>query len=534
MSEQRRIASIYLSHWPIDRFFRALSQSHTPSHHNIPQRGDILALAMPMQGGLRITALTEAAQAQGIEHGQSVADAVALYPALDVREADFASDKETLKRLSNWCGRYTPWTALDECGMGLEPDGIFMDITGCAHLFGGEEALAHDLVTRLLKLGIHARIAIAATPGAAWAMARFSGKQISLLPAGQEEKALGSLSVAALRLDANTVNGLARLGLKRIDDLYGRARAPLTARFGRAVSLRLDEALGYAAEPISPKQPLVPYRARALFAEGLTRIDDIETATRQLADELCILLERYRKGARRLELLLFRVDGEVTALQIGTSTPVRDPSDLTRLFHEKLQQVGDDFDAGYGIEAISLAALVVDPLSETQTALTNEKKQAHDIDGLLDRLSNRLGAERVTRLRSQASHIPERATGRIAVMRGTKAVAPDDWRIAALQHCDGVIARPLTMLAAPEPIDVIAEMPEGPPHRFRWRRVLYQIARAEGPERIAPEWWRNARDRTRDYYRVEDVDGRRFWLYRDGLYLRDDTLPQWYIQGLFG
>ena len=529
MNGRRRIASVYLPHWPVDRFFRAAK-----SMRDGPDHDTALALATPMQGGQRITALTAAARRQGITQGQLVADAMALYPTLDVRAADFANDRAALKRLADWCGRYTPWTAPDAQGVGTEPDGIFMDITGCDHLFGGEEALARDLVERFARLHIRARVAIASTPGAAWGVARFGENRVSVLSPGDEEKALAPLPVAALRLKDEVANGLARLGLKHVRDLYGRARAPLTARFGRTVSLRLDEALGYAAEPISPEQPLVPYRARLLFAEGITRIEDIETVVRQLADELCVLLERYHKGARQLELALFRVDGEVIFLRAGTSAPSRLAPHLARLFREKLQQAGDDFDAGFGIEAMSLAALVVDPLAQTQTAMKDGPAKAHDIDGLMDRLGNRLGAQRVTRLQPQASHLPERASRHVAVLSGNKLVPLSDWRIAALQQADGSVARPLRMLAAPEPIEVTAEIPEGPPRHFRWRRVLYQIARAEGPERIAPEWWRNARDRTRDYYRVEDNEGRRFWLYRDGLYDRDTEMPRWYIQGMFG
>ncbi len=529
MNGQRRIASVYLSHWPVDRFFRA-----TRVLRDAATRDAALVLTMPMNGGRRITALTAAAQAQGIAEGQLVADAMALYPALDVRDADFATDRAALKRLADWCGRYTPWTAPDDCGLGAEPDGILMDITGCAHLFGGEEALGRDLVTRFAALNIRARVAIAATPGTAWALARFGTKRVIVLPSGQEEKAIAGLPVAALRLGHDIVDGLSRLGLKRVEDLYGRARAPLTARFGRTVSLRLDEALGYAAEPISPDRPLVPYRARLLFAESITRIEDVEAAIAQLSAELAILLERYHKGARRMELALFRVDGEVTLLTAGTSAPSREATHLARLFREKLQQAGDDFDAGFGIEAMSLAALVVDPLVQTQTVMTGGEAPAPDIDGLMDRIGNRLGAARVTRLAPNASHVPERAMRSVAVLRGPAPMQTHDWRVAALPERDGSLARPLRMLPAPEPIDVTAEIPEGPPRHFRWRRVLYQIARAEGPERIAPEWWRSERDRTRDYYRVEDTDGRRFWLYRDGLYDRDADLPRWYIQGMFG
>ncbi|HEX7777195.1 MAG TPA: DUF6504 family protein, partial [Parvibaculum sp.] len=253
------------------------------------------------------------------------------------------------------------------------------------------------------------------------------------------------------------------------------------------------------------------------------------------AEELCLLLEREHKGARRLELLLFRVDGEVTALQAGTSAPAREARHLARLFREKLEQAGDDFDAGYGIEAMSLAALAVDPMAQMQATLSRDEKPAQALDGLIDRLGNRLGPARVKRLVPRASHIPERAVSLRPAMAGGEAYAPNDWRASELQQLDGCMGRPLRMLACAEPIEVTAEIPEGPPRSFRWRRIFYRVARAEGPERITPEWWRRDQARTRDYYRVEDVEGRRFWLYRDGLYNRDEKdLPRWYLHGMFG
>jgi protein ImuB len=460
---------------------------------------------------------------------------MALCPHLDVRPADFAADRAALKKLADWCGRYTPWTAPDAHGLGVEPDGILMDITGCDHLFGGETALIEDLASRFAGFMVSARAVVASTPGAAWALARYGDVRLRVLAAGDEEEALASLPVAALRLPSDVGDGLARLGLKRVGDLYGKARAPLVARFGSCVARRLDEALGRAAEPISPEMPLVPFRVRLLFAEGLVRVEDIETAVGRLAEELCLLLEREHKGARRLELRLFRVDGEVTALHAGTSAPARDAKHLARLFREKLAQAGDDFDAGYGIEAMGLAALAVDPMAQTQGTLSRGEKPAEALDGLIDRLGNRLGPARVKRLVPRASHIPERATAFRPAMAGGEACSPNDWRASALQQLDGTMGRPLRMLACAEPIEVTAEIPEGPPRSFRWRRVSYRVARAEGPERIEPEWWRRDRTRTRDYYRVEDVEGRRFWLYRDGLYNRDEKdPPRWYLHGMFG
>lgn len=534
MTGRRRIVAVFLPHWPMDRFFRTLKGSvGKPIDRRQP-----FALAAAAQGGLRITARNHAAAKEGIAQGQLVADAMALCPALDMREADFAADATALKKLADWCGRYTPWTAPDAQGLGEEPDGILMDITGCDHLFGGEAALLDDLMARLRGFGIAARAVSASTPGAAWALARFGEKPVFSLPAGEEEHALGNLPVRALRLSTHISDGLHRLGLKRIGDLYGRPRAPITACFGTEVTRRLDQALGRASEPISPEMPLVPFRARLLFAEGLTRIEDIETVVERLALELGDLLTRDQKGARRLELLLFRVDGEVMRLLAGTSAPSRNAHHLSRLFREKLKQTGDDFDAGFGIEAMSLAALDVDVMTPSQDVLSGEAHRMRDIDALIDRIGNRLGPSRVRRLKPCASHIPERAVVAVPAMGEASPfpafISPNDWRIPDLLRLDGAMGRPLRMLACVEPIEVTAEVPEGPPRSFRWRRVLHHVVRSEGPERIAPEWWRRDGDRTRDYYRVEDKEGRRFWLYRDGLYTRDVQEPRWYLHGIFG
>ncbi len=532
MEGKRRIVALWLPYWPIERLDRDLERQARPLR--VPEKPRVLA--RPGPGGMRITARNRFAQAAGIHPGQLVSDATALCPGLELHAADSEGDRKGLARLASWCGRYTPWTTADPIGIGEEPDGILLDITGCDHLFGGEAALIAELRRRLQGFGLTARAAVSSTTGAAWALARFGERAALVLPAGEEVDALRSLPVAALRLDDAAVSGLIRLGLKKAGDLYGKPRAPITARFGLGIARRLDEALGFESEPISPDLPHVPYRASLAFSEGLTRSAHIEEAVKRIAADLCEVLERERQGARRLELLLFRVDGEVTRLQAGTGIASHDASHLSRLFREKLAQVGDDFDTGFGIEAITLACLSVDPLRPEQETLDNERTRTQDLEQFVDRLSNRLGAGRVMRLEPRASHIPERAVAAIPALHGLTS-AMRGWKTHVGEQLASVLGgslpRPLRLLSTPEAVDVIAEVPEGPPRAFRWRRIAHQIARAEGPERIAPEWWREGKHRTRDYYRVEDVEGRRFWLYRDGLYHRDNGGPRWYLHGVF-
>lgn len=530
MKGERRIASLWLPFWPIERLYRDLVQRHP----KIPERPR--ALARPGAGGLRITVCDRRAQAEGVEHGQLVPDAMALCPLLELHPADSEGDRKALARLARWCGHYTPWTAADPIGRGGEPDGILLDITGCAHLFGGEEELLSILHRRFSELGLTVRCAIASTPGAAWAVARYSRNTLSIVPLGGEADALRELPVAALRLDRAVVDGLVRLGLKRAGDLYGKPRAPITARFGAEVARRLDEALGFEPEPISPNLPHVPYRASLSFPEGLTQLLHIEEAVRRIADDLCEVLQREQQGARQLELLLFRVDGDVTQLRAGTGRPSHEAAHLARLFREKLAQAGDDFDAGFGIEAITLACLAVEPLSPMQDGFDGNETRLHDLERFLDRLSNRIGQDRVLRLEPRASHIPERAVADVPSLRGmTPAMRswPTHRDVHRASMLGGSLPRPLRLLPLPEPVDVVAEVPEGPPRIFRWRRIAHRVARTEGPERIAPEWWRGNRQHTRDYYRVEDSEGCRFWLYRDGLYYRDKEAPRWFLHGVF-
>ncbi len=482
---------------------------------------------------MRITAVNPLAARQGLRTGQLLTDARALVPDLSVQSADLLADEKALEKLSKWCGRYTPWTT--PCTEENGTDGVFLDITGCAHLFGGEQALLEDLKNRLAAWGIRARLAVADTAGAAWGAARFGKENITLIPPQRHRDYLPALPVSALRLEMETAEALHRMGLKAIRDLLELPRAPLVQRFGRTLARRLDQAFGKENEAINPQAPHVPYRAKQVMAEPILHTDHIAVTIGRLVQDLVRPLNRDGRGVRQLKLWLYRVDGYVSSLVVGTARPSNDPVHLTRLFSEKLDRLESDFDAGFGIEVISLEALVTDPLLPAQlshqvpgTATGKSSAETPAFHQFLDRLSNRFGVARVNFLEPRASHIPERAVAFVSAAE--KQADEGDWRAHAYHEA----GRPIMLLPCAEPIDVIAEVPEGPPHRFQWRRVTYRVTQTTGPERIASEWWRDKETaHPRDYYCLQDDDGRRFWVYRDGFYEPEMPTPRWYMHGFF-
>ena len=455
----------------------------------------------------------------GLSTGMTLADARALLPDLTVADADPGADAKALAALTDWCGRYSPWCAPDG------PDGIRLDITGCAHLFGGEAAMLGDMVNRLRAFGIAARGAVADTPAAAWGWARYRRKSAPPILGGGETAPLLPLPVAALRLEMTSLDTLRVLGLNTIATVIDLPRGPLTQRLGEAVLGRLDRMFGRAAEPISPRAIAEPWASRLIFAEPIGRREDIDAATERLTAHLCRALSLKGQGARRLILHFYRVDGAVQHIAIGTSRPTHTQAHILRLFAERLDQV----EPGFGIEAIVLEATEAEPLTVMQGALTAAGEiDATDLAGLIDRLQNRLGPGRVVQLVPVESHVPERAEVRekAAPARSLKRLKPPSgFSLKA--------ARPLSLLPIPEPIEAIAPVPDDPPLSFRWRRITHRVAFADGPERIEPEWWRHQDSaKPRDYYRVEGTDGRRFWLYREGLYGAAEP-PRWFLHGFF-
>ena len=502
----RRVVSVWFPTLPTDRLRK---------RSGCAPEGEPLVTALHDRRRQVVAAADAAAMALGLRVGMPLAQARALVPGLVIKPAEPEADADALRRLAGWCLRYAPLASADP------PDGIWIDVTGSTHLHGGEAALLHDLMGRFAAQGMEARAAIADTPGAAHAMVRFGmamGRHPTpILPT------LSPLPIEALRLPAATCDGLRLMGFDNIGQLAATPRGPLVRRFGALVATRLDQALGDVFEPIVPVIPPDLIQARLTFVEPLLTEAAFVTVIASLTATVCTALENAGQGARRLDLLFERVDGSVQAIRIGTARPSRDTRHLARMLDERLERV----DPGLGVEAMRLIVTHADAAPQTQTAARIGETDSRETDmaALVDRLSNRLGAERVYRNEPVESDVPERSVRRVpALQHGKKTTWPAD------------LPRPIRLLDPPQPIEAMALLPDHPPVAFTWRRVRHRVRHADGPERIAGEWWkRNGEMRSvRDYFRVEDEEGRRFWLFRRG----DGEDPatgdhRWFLHGFF-
>lgn len=444
--------------------------------------------------------------------GQTVAHAQALIPNLHVRDATPDEDETSLIELARWCIGYSPVVAPDP------PNGIWIDIAGVAHLFGSEENLLGDLVGRLTSQGVQAATCVADAPGTAWAVARFGSQRV--VPPGKGIEAATGLPVQALRLPVQTVETMHRLGIERIGQLAAMPRAPMVRRFGKETALRLDQALGHVFEPLSPLVPMETPAERLAFAEPIGRLEDLQQVVRRLVDRLCRSLAKRELGVRRLDLIFERVDRRSVALRIGTAKGTRDAKHLAKLFDDRLQTV----DPGFGIEAALLIASRVEPLSEQQTeakGIALSETSSVDLSRLVDRIGTKLGSARIYRLTPVESAVPERSYRRVAPLTPPMG-----------QTWPETLPRPSRLLDPPEPVTATALLPDHPPALFVWRKVRHRVVQADGPERILGEWWRSDAERTsfRDYYRLEDETGARFWLFRDA---PSDQGGRWWLHGLF-
>lgn len=540
-SASRRYLALFLPLLPADRF-RAL---HPDTPADQP-----LAFVEKQRGAMRIVAVDARALRLGIAPGLTLADARARVPELAAIDHDPHADALWLERIADGCDRYTPMVALDP------PDGITLDISGTEHLFGGEGALAADAERRIAALGLHLRHAVAATPEAAQALARYQ-----TMPAPDEAAAVRRLPVAALRLEEETEVALGRAGLKTIGDLAQRPSAPIAARFGSETVAALDRLIGHADSRIVPRRPLPALLFERRFAEPILRTEQALLTISELAGEAAGALEERRSGGRRFAARLYRSDGLTRDLAIETSLPTRDPALVVRLMRERIDALADPIDPGFGFDMIRLAVPMAEPLGASQFQLEGGSVSEDALAALVDRLGTRLGRGRVRRFAPRDTHIPEQ---RALPLPAMDSPAPAPWGSPVPGEPP---LRPLHLFDPPQPIEVLAEVPDGPPRRFRWRRTHHDVTRFEGPERIASEWWRVKVERlpdpepsvihpdpgrddleageempparhprpllTRDYFRVEDARGRRFWLFRHGLYGSETDRPCWYVHGLF-
>jgi protein ImuB len=513
----RRVVSLFLPTWPTDRLRRRQAASAGARHPAVPPLE--APLVTRMQDGNRqfIAAANRAALALGLRPGMALSHAQAMVPGLAVAEADPEGDATALRDLAAWCLRWSPLTSA------APPDGLWIDATGCAHLHGGEDSLLETIVTRLARARLAARVAVADTPGAAWAAARHSSRSITIIAPGEQVDALALLPVAALRIDAGTVAALRRLGIDLVGQLLSMPRGPLARRFGSELLRRLDQALGQEDEPITPVLPPDAAQHAASFLEPLLTATALGIAVERLVVPVCAQLEASGLGVRQLDLIFERVDDAVQVVRIGTSRPSRDAQHLGRLLKERLENV----EPGFGVSAMRLVVTLAEPILPIQihSSLHGDDEQEVDLAPLVDRLASRFGEERVFSVLPRESDVPERAIqAGLPVAADAAAAWPKDLR------------RPVRLLHPPQPVEALSALPDHPPAMFTWRRVRHRVRRADGPERITGEWWRRNGEvaAMRDYWAVEDENGNRFWLFRRGNGADPATGDlSWFLHGIF-
>lgn len=552
MTTDRRFVVLWFSHWLTD-VFRPFEVRPT-------------CIIEERSMGAYVLAANMAAQRLGVCSEQRLTEARALIPDLGTYFLDDHVQARHQQKIARWANRFTPWVGRDHAA-----DGLILDITGCAHLFGGERALLDHMLRHLKRHAITARAACAGSIGAAWALAHYAQETPVILPCGQEAEALMPLAVAALRLSAPTRQLCHQFGLTRIADLARQPRSSLVQRLGIDVIERLDQAFGARAESVVPMRPAMRFFATYCPSAAMTTRDEITHILPRLVDDVVDQLRRAGRGARRIEMRLTRNDRAIMSVAVALSQPVQLSSHIIRVLLERLERVHIRLDHDVSIDQMDILAPQTDPVSGQQSALFHSiaPRQTQALAHLCDRLIARLGRS-PARPVLQGRYMPEKAVRFIPLHQERRSVpasahsrtARADRTVAAIQDDKAhyiqqgwLGARPIILLPHAEPIDVISEIPEGAPRRFRWRRRLYEVAMVTGPERLSPEWWidrgadPSSRDNqndygsghqsqsrgplTRDYFRLEDANGYRFWLYRDGLSGHEVRLARWYMHGFF-
>ncbi|SCX83983.1 Y-family DNA polymerase [Flavobacterium caeni] len=467
-----------------------------------------LVLASPDRGRMVVDSVNVRAFQKGIRAGMVLADCKALYPELHMVETEPGRAGKLLHALAEWCVGYTPFVAVDQ-------DGLVLDASGCTHLWGGERGYLENIRNRLEAYGYTVRMAMADTIGTAWAAAHF-GKPFHIVPPEGQREALRQLPAAALRLEPDVLARLRKLGLRHIVSFMDMPRQALRRRFGPSLSFRLDQALGQEVEWVVPIAPVEPYQERLCCAEPITTATGIAIALNRLLEALCLRLSQEAMGLRHAVFKTFRIDGNIQQIEIGTGQPSCDPAHLLRLFEHRIATLEPDL----GFELFVLEASRVAPIAHEQSTIWAVSSQSDKkVAELLDRVTAKTGAGKVSRYLPVEHHWPERSIKEAAPLWEKPATA---WRTNQ--------PRPVALLPSPESIEVTAVLPDNPPMLFRHKGKLHTVAKSDGPERIEQEWWR-ADGNYRDYYCVEDEEGARYWVFRSGPYVKGQL--QWFLHGFF-
>jgi len=474
-------------------------------------KGTAFVFAAAERGRKIVKSVSRKAEVEGIEVNIPLADARALVSDLEVFDDKPGRDLKLLKAIGEWCVRYTPIVSVDHT------DGIFLDISGCAHLWGDESTYLQEITSKLQSKGYHVRAAIADTIGTAWAICRF-GKSALIVKSGEEPKALFNLPPAALRLEPTILARFNKLGLHQISSFIGMPRSVLRRRFGEVLLLRLAQALGQEEEVLMPIQLIPPYQERLPCLEPIRTVTGIEIAIKNLLQNLCTRLQGEGKGLRTACLKCFRVDGKIVQVEIGTNSPSHHVSHLFKLFELKISQIAP----GLGIELFLMEAAKVEEVSPIQEALwaNNPGLDDQEVAELLDRLSIKIGTGSINRYLPDEHYWPERSIRTATTIAEQPTIG---WQADR--------PRPTQLLKTPEPIEVTAPIPDYPPMLFRYKGNVHHVKKADGPERIEREWWLDAGEH-RDYYQVEDQHGQRYWIFRSGHYAGDKS-NHWFIHGYF-
>ena len=445
----------------------------------------------------------------------AAAKAQALVQGLHMVDADPAADLAALERLTIWAlSQYSPVVTIDP------PDGIVMDTEGADHLQGGEELMLSGLVNRFRARGLMARAVVADTWGAAYGLARSMTAETKVVPTGKTADSVARLPPSSLRISSEALISLRTLGFETVGELAATPRAPLALRFGPEIGRRVDQMFGRVAEPIEPIRCPEIIEVHRAFAEPIAAVETIGKYISRLVTKLCLELQAKGLGVRRTDLIVHRVDNTIQALRAGTAKPVRDVVWLTKLLRDRIEKI----DPGFGIEKLSLAATMVEPLDDRQIASSLVDDAAVDVGSFVDVLGNR-GTYRIYRLAPVASDVPERSVQRISAVA---AEVGQTWPM--------IWPRPVRLMDRPELIEVMALLPDHPPVWFTWRGKRRRVKRADGPERIFGEWWQRTSEwaAVRDYFTVEDETGERYWIFRSGDGVDHDTgSHRWFIHGTF-